>query len=158
MIKEFWGDLARGRVAEHKVLDTLSSLGTEYKFEFVGDQREYFHKGDIKAIAPDGREIFIDVKNDSRIHETRNVLCEEENYFKDTNTYDKGNMYSSYDVLAVVSQREQKIYFIDFHTLQKNYKKGEYKMIEHPSQTCFCYLCSLGMIKKWGGLLGVAAL
>lgn len=155
MLNEFWGDLAKAQITEQKVLYTLVSLGTNYKFEWVGDQREYFHKGDIKATAPDGKEIFIDVKDDSRIHETKNILCEEENYFKDGDYYSKGNMYSLYDVLAVVSQKEQKIYFIDFHTLQQNYKKGIYKAIEHPAQTSFCYLCSIGQVKKWGAFLGV---
>ena len=154
MLKEFWGDLAKAQVVEKQVLNTLSSLGTKYKFELVSDQPQYYHKGDIKAIAPDGKEIFIDVKNDSRIHDTRNVLCEEENFFKEGGYYSKGNMYSSYDILAVVSQEEQKIYFIDFPLLKTFYNKTPLEYKEHREQISFFYLCPLGTIKRKGAYLG----
>ena len=158
MLKEFKKDLAKAQVVEKRVLETLSSLGTEYKFEWVGDQPACYHKGDIKAIAPDGREIYIDVKNDSRIHETGNVLCEEENFFKECGYYSKGNMYSSYDILAVVSQAEQKIYFIDFPLLKTFYNKGTLEYKEHAAQISYFYLCPLGTIKRKGAYLGETAL
>ena len=56
---------------------------------------------------------FIEVKNDSRIADTGNVLCEEEVYYKKNDYYGKGNMYSNADVFAIVSKQNQKIYFIN---------------------------------------------
>lgn len=36
------------------------------------------------------------------------------------------------DYYAVVSMEEQKIYILDFKKLQSIYRKGEYKIINHP--------------------------
>lgn len=78
------------------MLDVFRSLTEEYSFIDVSNDRAYFNKGDIKAIAADGREIMIEVKADSRIAQTRNVLCEEENYWFASGRTTKGNFYSDY--------------------------------------------------------------
>ncbi len=96
MSKQFNIDLANARSAEHLVLDVFTSLTDKYSFEFVGDNSKYYHKGDIIARAANGEEVFIEVKNDSRIAATGNILCEEENYFKFGDYWNKGNMYSDY--------------------------------------------------------------
>lgn len=132
MLTEFHKDLEAAEWAEHLVADTFSSLTAGYKFEWVGDQREYRYKGDIKATSADGREIFIEVKDDSCIATTRNVLCEEENYIKDGDYFIKGNMKSETDVYCVVSAAEHKIYVIDFKVLQGIYKRlGTFTIIRH---------------------------
>lgn len=106
-------------------LKHLRKLSTEYKFEDVSDLVEYRHKGDIKATClATGQEIFIDVKDDSVIGSSRNVLCEEENFWKETGIYTDGFMYSDYDYLAIVSQPERKIYVIDFKILKGIYRRG----------------------------------
>lgn len=155
MVFNFFDDLNKARVAESIVLDTFSQLTTGYSFENVANERKYFYKGDIKAIAADGREIFIEVKDDSRIADTGNVLCEYEVYYKESGTFGKGNMKSDYDIYCVVSQSEQKIYVIDFDTLQANYKKGQHKIIRHYDQDTYCYLLPIDTIKKLGGLIAV---
>lgn len=155
MVQGFYEGLAQAREAELLVAEVFSSLTKDYKFENVGDVREYFYKGDIKATAADGREIFIEVKDDSVIHKTHNVLCEEEVYYKDTDYYGKGNMFSEYNIYTVVSKAERKIYVIDFEVLKSIYHKGEYKIIEHPAQITYCYLLDLCKVKQFGGLIAM---
>ena len=150
MIGQFNKDLEIGKRAEQIVLDTFRALSNDYTFENVSDKQEYFYKGDIKAIDKFGREIFIEVKNDSRIHKTNNVLCEEEVYYKYHDYCGKGNMQAHYDVYCVVSELDRKIYIIDFDVLSKNYRKGEFKIIDHPTQTTYCYLLGLDVIAGMG--------
>lgn len=104
MLIYFWKDLAAAKPAEKLVLDTFSSLTTDYTFTDVSNVKECRYKGDIKATAADGKELFIEVKNDSRIANTNNVLCEYQNYIKDGGYYIKGNMCSEYDIYCIVSQ------------------------------------------------------
>ena len=153
MVRDFYSDLEKAKSAESLVANVFSSLTNDYTFEEVGDQREYFYRGDIKATTADGREVFIEVKNDSRIAETHNVLCEEEVFYKEGGYFGKGNMKSNYDIYCVVSQQDKKIYVIDFPILKANYRKGEFKVIHHYDQATYCYLLPLGTIKKLGGLI-----
>lgn len=82
----------------------FGKLDTGYSYENVSDIPEYYRKGDIKATClTTGLEYMIDVKDDSRIAETQNILCEEENYWKETGIYTNGFMYNDYDYLAIVS-------------------------------------------------------
>lgn len=153
MVNNFYRDLEAARSAEHLVRDVFASLSLDYTFEEVGGVRDFFYRGDIKATAADGREIFIEVKDDSRIADTGNVLCEEEVYYKKHDYLGKGNMSSDYDIYVVVSRAENKMYVIDFKILKENYHKGTFKRIEHPQQETYCYLCELWQIDKWGGLI-----
>ena len=153
MVNGFYRDLAQARKSEQLVLEVLSALTTDYTFEPVGDNREYFYKGDIKVVANNGEEIFVEVKNDSVIYKSGNILCEEEVYFKDTDYYDKGNMQSDYDIYAIVSEQERRIYILDFKVLKANYRLGEYKAIHHPSQITYCYLLPLGVAKAKGAVI-----
>lgn len=154
MIKQFFTDLKNAKAAEELVRDTLASLAPGMTFKCVGDQPEYFHKGDIIAYGED-RMYFIEVKDDSRIADTGNVLCEERVFFREGNYFQKGFMYSDYEIFCVVSQPERKMYFIDFNVLKQIYKKGEYKEIHHPQQYSECYLLELCRIKQYGALIKV---
>ena len=59
----------------------------------------------------------IEVKNDSCIASSGNILCEEENYIKADNRMIKGNMYCDSDIFCIVSQQARKIYVLDFKRL-----------------------------------------
>lgn len=155
MLDNFNKDLERGRAAEHLVCEVFSSLDDTHTFSEVGAERAFFYKGDIVATDKAGKPTYIEVKADSRIADTGNVLCEEEVYYKKHDYYGKGNMQSDYDIYVVVSEEQRKIYVINFECLKKNYRKGEYKVIEHPQQTTYCYLLSLKDIEKFGGLINV---
>ena len=153
MLRDFQADMAAAKPAEQLVLNTLSSLATGWAFVDVSNIRECRYKGDIKAISADGKEIYLEVKNDSRIADTGNILCEYQNYIKDGNYFIKGNMYSDYDYYCIVSQQQRKIYIIDFSILKANYTKGTHKVIEHWDQDTWCYLLPLGVVKSLGGLV-----
>ncbi|MBO5062889.1 MAG: hypothetical protein J6C08_00185 [Campylobacter sp.] len=152
MLSNFKRDLEAARDAEFLVLQLLMGATDAYDFFWVGDNREYFNKGDIKAIDKStGREIYIEVKDDSRIADTDNVLCEEEvDYFDYTA---RGNIHNDYDVYVVVSKQERKIYVLDGKVLKANYKLGQYKYIQHRQQASNVYLLPLGILKRKGGLL-----
>lgn len=150
----FLKDLLKAHKAEELVREALASLTDVYKFEVVADNKEYYHKGDIKATDADGNEIMIEVKDDSRIGETGNILCEESVYYYESNYEQKGNFYSDYEIYCVVSQPTNTIYFFDFSILKQIYKKyGNYRIMRHAHQESEVYLLPLGSAKKAGALL-----
>lgn len=153
MITNFQKDLEKGRIAEGLVMDLFALLSKDYMFVDVASDRECFHKGDILAIAPDGREIYIEVKNDSRIADTGHILCEEEVFYYRDGLSVKGNMYNNTDIYVVVSEKDELVYVIDFKVLQKNYKKGDFMVIPHAQQASYVYLLELCRIKQYGGLI-----
>lgn len=153
MLSTFYQDLEKAKTAEDLVLKVFDGLTDEYRFEAVGSIREYFHKGDIKATDIDGNEHFIEVKDDSCIGKTHNVLCEEDIFYQSIGEFVKGNMYSDYEIYCVVSQSTRKIYVIDFKVLKRIYHKGQFKEIPHREQTTYCYLVPLAMIRKEGGMI-----
>ena len=131
MLVNFKTDLVRGHRAEQIVKDVFTALTNDYTFEDVSNTPSCYHKGDILATAANGKQTYIEVKNDSRIAETKNVLCEEEVYMYDGDYYNKGSMYSDYEIYCVVSEPEHKIYVFDFKILKEHYKSGEFKRIKH---------------------------
>ena len=152
MVSNFKRDLEAARDAELLVMQLLAGATDKYSFEYVGDNREYFSKGDIKAIdKTTGKEIFIEVKDDSRIGDTGNVLCEEEvDYFDYTV---KGNIYNDFDIYVVVSKKTREIFVILGEVLKAIYKQGTRRYIEHREQASDCYLLPLSKLKAAGGLL-----
>lgn len=155
MLANFKADLAKGHRAEQIVIDTFTSLTDKYTFTDVSNISSYYHRGDILALAADGKEVMIEVKNDEVIHKTQNVLCEEEVYYKSADYYKDGYMYNDYQIYCVVSEPERKIYVIDFKVLKSIYRKGENKIINHPQQYSDVYLVPIGMIKQNGGLIDI---
>ena len=152
--EQFNSDREAARIAEQQVLKTFTTIATGYTFEDVSDVRQYRYKGDILATAADGRQIFIEVKNDSDIAATGRVLCEEENFMKEEGNFIKGNMHCDSDIYCVVSESQQLIYVMDFKVLKQIYKRlGEYKQLEHRYQDTFCYLLDLCWVKKYNGLI-----
>lgn len=152
--EEFKKDLANAKSAERLVRQVFSSLTTEYSFEDVSEIPTCYSLGDIKATnKTTGKEIYIEVKDDSRIADTYNILCEDEVYYKDSDYYAKGNMHSNYDIYCVVSQQARKIYVLDFSVLRKIYKKGDFKVIRHPRQESECYLLPLCYASRDGALI-----
>lgn len=153
MIKDFFKDLQAAKPAEQLVLNTLANLATGVTFEDVSNVKEYYYKGDILATTANGKQYFLEVKNDSRIADTGNVLCEYQNFIKDGGYYIKGNMYGNCDYFCIVSQQQRKIYIIDFSILQANYTKGYHKVIPHYDQDTYCYLLPLAQVRALGGMV-----
>lgn len=153
MVANFYRDLEKAQKAEILVRDVFAGLTADYTFTAVGDERKYYHKGDILAVGADGQEHFIEVKDDSCIGRTQNVLCEEEVFYNSIGDFVKGNMYSDYEIYCVVSQDTRKIYVIDFKVLKRIYHKGRYTDMPHKDQMSFVYLVPVAMIKKENGLI-----
>lgn len=155
MLNKFYEDLENAKKAEGIVATYIfTNAGYDYQIEDVSDIPEYYHKGDIKVIdRKTGKEYMLEVKDDSRIADTRNILCEEEVYYKDNDYYAKGNMYSDYEYYCVVSQQERKIYIIDFSILHSIYRKYDYITKEHAAQITYAYLVPIGALRKRNGII-----
>lgn len=175
MFDKFKTDLNNAKEAEKIVKDVLESMTNDFDFQDVSEKKECWHLGDIKAyynycsycggFGFGGNPLsyeeyeeykynyYIDVKDDSRIGDTGNILCEEQVWFRNKSTPVKGYMYSGYDYLAVVSKKENKIYMLDFHLLQKHYKQGRKIRINHREQYNDVYLYSLDKAKENGILM-----
>ena len=115
MTSDFFSDLTSAKGAEQKVLEKLSSLTNNYEFIDVSNEQEYWHKGDILAInKATGARTFIEVKDDSRIAETHNILCEDRIFFYESKKWVRGNFYSDYENYTIYSASKNKIYIFDF--------------------------------------------
>lgn len=149
MVAKFKEDLTAAKEAENLVKEYFEIFaGDRYEFLDVSEDADYYYKGDILAIAADGHRLGIEVKDDSRIAETGNILCEESVYYKNGDYEGSGNMQSNYDIYCIVSKPEKKIYVIDFKKLKKIYKSGVYKEIPHADQITYCYLLPLWVTKQ----------
>lgn len=154
MLIDFQKDMEAAKPAEQLALHVLSSLTTGYTFTDVSNVKEYRYRGDIKATNNvTNQETFIEVKNDSRIADTNNILCEYQNYIKDGGYFIKGNMCSEYDYYCIVSQQQRKMYILDFSILQAHYTEGKHKIIEHFDQDTWCYLLPLQRMRELGGVV-----
>ena len=155
MLKNFKRDLERGKAAEQLVLEVLNDYYEGWEVESVSDDRSCFYKGDLKATYTTGTVCYIEVKDDSRIADTKKILCEEEVYIKETDCTIAGNMSGSGDLYVIVSQQERKLYILDYKRLREIYRKGDFKIINHPQQLSYCYLLELCRAKQFGALLTV---
>lgn len=152
MLSNFSADLAAAKEAEQIVKNAIAAAG--YQVLDVADQPEFYHRGDLQITLSTGELRYVEVKDDSRIFDTRNILCEEEVYYKESGRLVPGNMHSNYDIYAVVSKKENLIYFFDFSKLKEIYKRfGTYKTINHPEQYSNCYLLELCRAKQFGALI-----
>lgn len=152
----FKHDAAAALPGELKTMEVLASLTNDYTFTHIDNQRVLGKKGDIKAVDnKSGKTYYIEVKNDSRIAETGNVLCEYQKYFADTNTYKPGCMSYDYEVFIVNSIKNHYLYVIDFSKLRTFYFTGRYVEIRYPDETTYGYLVKLDEIKRRGALMNV---
>ena len=151
--QQFYKDLAAAKVAEKIALQQLALHYPHYHFEDVSDDSYYYYKGDIKLSNDDGAALYVEVKNDSRIAETGNILCEYGNYYKDTNTFGGGAMKNKSDIYCVVSQAARRIYLFKFDILSQNYTSGKHKVIHHAEQDSYCYLFPVEQAIALGALI-----
>ena len=152
MLTNFKEDLAAAKEAEQIVKNAITAAG--YKVFDVADQPQFYHKGDLQIELPSGELRYVEVKDDSRIADTRNILLEDEVYYKESGRLVPGNIHGEYDIYAVVSKPERKIYFFDFDKLKEVGKKyGTYKMINHPEQYSNCYLLEMCRASQFKALI-----
>ena len=124
-------DWERGKRAEQIVLDLLSTKTDEYNFYDVSNNAAHYTQGDIFALG-ENEAYYIEVKNDSKIGQTENVLCEDEVYIKDLDHYEPGNMTCGCDIYCVVAEDTREIYFFDFKVMKEIYKRyGQQYIKDH---------------------------
>lgn len=156
MVKGFWDDLSAAHNSELLVKNIFEQLTDVYTFEWVGNNREFFDKGDLVAYNTNtGKTSYIEIKLDSRIYDTKNVLCEDEVIFYDSGERRIGNIHNNFDVYVVVSYIGKKIYVLDGEALRANYQQGKYVTIHHEEQTTNAYLLSLYTLDDLDGVITV---
>lgn len=148
-VKNFLADLEIGQKGEALVKQVLENLTDNFTFAASDDQ----HKGDILATDASGNRYYLEVKTDSRIADTHNILCEEEVFYYGNGQRKQGFMYSNYEYFCILSRSERKIYIIDFKVLKENYKSGWGKYLYYDDQDSYCYFIKLEKIADLGGLL-----
>lgn len=141
-VSDFKADLQTGKDGERIALEVLCNITENYAFQDVSDVKEMYHKGDIIAYKDD-ESYYLDVKNDSKIHATCNILCEDKIFYRRNKEMKEGFMASEYDYLVIVSQPEKKIYIINFDKLKKHYKEGRRQEMHYSWQYSICYLYPL---------------
>lgn len=153
-MSKFREDLEAAREAEYLVLELLRGATDAFTFDYVGDNRAYFHKGDIVATDNATGDVFyLEVKDDSRIGDTHNILCEERVEYYNYDLSVRGNIYNAFDIYIVVSKQQREIYILDGKVLKTNYKKGIKKYIQHKEQATDAYLLPLDVMREAGGLI-----
>lgn len=152
---DFWKDLAEAKKVEQLAMEVFQSRSEEWSFTNVSDDKEYFHRGDLIAERADGRKVFLEIKADTRIADTGNVYCEEQNYWFDQGKYSLGNMYSNYQIYCVVSESARKIWVIDFEVLRAHYGNANHKYIRvpHKDNVSYGFLFPLYELAEKGGLI-----
>ncbi|MBQ2408866.1 MAG: hypothetical protein II309_05475 [Bacilli bacterium] len=157
MVKGFYNDLRRAKEAEKIAYEVFNRLTLNLLFEDVSDERQYYHKGDLKIWDITNlykEDLFMDVKDDSVIHRTKNLFAEESVFYKENNSLQNGFMKNStYDYIAYMSKSEKKIYLLDFKKWQECYKMGIYKEMFHKYQNSYGYLMKLNQAIELGVVL-----
>ena len=128
-------DAEIARPAEEKAIRILELAFPNAEIENLHDKREFWHKGDIELAFP-SMTIYGDVKDESVIHRTGNVFCENHKYFytdKETRSIDvtqksDGWMKASdYDVVIILDDIDKNIYLINFKKLKEFYENWSLK-------------------------------
>ena len=153
--EDFGNDIAIAAQAEHILFDCVDAeLGLNYDVQLKTDDAAWYKRGDVAILDYNGKDIGIDAKDDGVCYRTGNIFVEE--YIDWRYYYTDGWIKAQYDVLAVVSQEDCKIYFIDFPRLQKEYKQLRFRA-NVPSyfdaHTCWGSLVKIDRLRSEGLLL-----
>lgn len=131
-MKAFQNDLKANRPAEYLSAELLRLVFPKMTVEFVGEDKKYWHKGDLKLIKPDGSSRCIDVKNDKRCGESGNLNAEDElwkeSYQYYGSGYAKGFMRTAkYNYVMYLNLENKEFFIISFKKWKSVYnKKGYY--------------------------------
>ena len=121
--EDFFEDVARAKTAEAIVLNALEAnkkAGTE--IIDVSENPEYYDRGDILIRMSSGKEVFVDVKDDTCVGRTGNVFVEECAVYE-SGYVGEGWIHSDYDFIAICSRDTCTIYIIDFAKLKRLYRQ-----------------------------------
>lgn len=157
MVSNFYKDLRKAKIGEKIAMAILKDVyGNHYTFEDVSEDKQCWHLGDIRATRHiDNAVKYIDVKMDSRIAQTRNILCEEAVYYVHNDETKPGCITYPYDAIAIVSVQAKRIWIIDYHMLQEHYKEGKKYTRQFEEQTTSGYLFPLTKAQSYGMIKAV---
>lgn len=135
--QNFENAMQSAKKAEKLVMNLLQDyldykkLDNQIFLKYVGDDKEYYKKGDIQITNTIEDTIkYGDVKHDRVIHKTSNVYCEEKTYRIRQDFYEKGFMQNGdYDYMYVLCSEKCELYIVDFKKLKEVYKKDYTKEI-----------------------------
>lgn len=124
MFTDFLRDLQKAQTGENIVCDVLSKLLGEddYTINNVALDEQFYYKGDIAVTDSWGDTVYIDVKDDSCICNTGNILAEHRVWIRGKGWVDGFMQKAQYDYVAYLSQPDKKIYILDFALWKKYYK------------------------------------
>lgn len=132
-MKAFQNDLKANRPSEYLAAELMHLKFPKCKVSFVGDDKNCYHLGDLKITLPNGKSVYVDVKNDKRWAETGNLNAEDElwklAYEKHTGDgFTNGFMrVARYDYVIYLDVVGKQFLFIDFKKWKKEYRKyGNY--------------------------------
>lgn len=153
--EDFGNDIAIAAQAERILFDCIDAeLGLNYDVQLKTDDEVWYKRGDVAIFDYNGKDIGIDAKDDGVCYRTGNIFVEE--YIDWKYYYTDGWIKAKYDVLAVVSQEDCKIYFIDFARLKKEYKQLRFRA-NVPSyfdkHTCWGSLVKIDKLRSEGLML-----
>lgn len=154
MIRNFEKDRQAAKEAENIVLNFLTIGLPHYRFEDISESIGCLLRGDIVAYCGD-IQVYIEVKDDKRIAETKRVLVEDAVYYHSSGNLKKYE--STADIYAVVSRSENKIYFFNHEKLKKLSKFAPSRTIPHEDQTTYCNLVDLDSARRTKALIGVGS-
>lgn len=138
--KQFENDLKANRPAEYLAAELMHIMFPRCKVKFVGDDSKYYHYGDLVVIKPNGKKIYIDVKNDGRWRDTGNLNAEDELWKR---SYEmrwglgKVNGFmrcANYNAVIYLDVYEKQFLFINFEKWKAVYNKEGYYTTESGSK------------------------
>ena len=148
-------DIGIAAKAERILFDIIDGeLGLDYDVQYVADEKAWRKRGDVAIMGYNGKDIGLDAKDDGVCHRTGNIFVEE--IIDRGYCLEDGWVKAKYDVLAVVSQRDSKIYFIHFPRLKAEYKKLRFKCnvpSKFKNHTCWGSLVKIDKLRKQGLIL-----
>lgn len=131
-------DAELAREPEEKAIEILSLAFDKASFENLHDKPEFWHRGDVKMTF-NGHEAYGDIKDESCVHYTKNIFCENYKYFHKTpNKKSNGWMRASrYDLVFIFDDIDKNIYVLDFRKLKKVYE--DYPLKRSKLSDCNAY-------------------
>ena len=151
----FIQDYEFGKIGEQITAKIFNLMGGKtYSFTMVGHLYEYRHIGDIICRNKlTNKETIIEVKNDTRIGTTGNVLCEIDNYYFDSGEHRKGNIYNPSDIYVVVSRDTHTLFVFNQEKLRQIMTRCRLINIPHQDQITTGFLVPVELAQEEGALI-----
>ncbi|MBM6776035.1 hypothetical protein H7U34_01895 [Collinsella tanakaei] len=128
----FLEDVRENRPSEYLAVELLKLMFPKCRVGFVADDKQHYHNGDIAIVKPDGKTVYVDVKNDKSWARYGNLNAEDELWKKNWeekygNGYGNGFMRrAKYDFVMYMDVANKQFLFISFRKWKATYNKIGY--------------------------------